>query len=84
MKKAMSFWNDVCKEEIWKLPESPRPTKNLPEFRQQELATLGMVHLPTMATLAASGEQHKDPTLLRPCVHNARCLQPVHINKVKS
>ena len=27
-------------EEIWRLPESPKTQKNLPEFHQQELATL--------------------------------------------
>ena len=37
----MSFWSDFLKEEIWKLPESPKTQKNLPEFHQQELATLG-------------------------------------------
>ena len=35
----MSFWRDVSKEEIWRLLESPKAPKNLPEFHQQELAT---------------------------------------------
>ena len=36
----MSFGRDVCKEKIGGLPESPKISKNLPEFYQQELATL--------------------------------------------
>ena len=39
-KKVMSFGRNVCNEEIWRLPESPKTQKNLPEFHQQELATL--------------------------------------------
>ena len=34
------FSSDVCKEEIWRLPESPKTRKNLLEFNQKELATL--------------------------------------------
>ena len=44
IKKAMSSWRDVCKEEIWRLPEIPKTSKNLPEFHKQELATLA-IHL---------------------------------------
>jgi len=36
----MSFGRNVCKEEILRLPESSKTQKNLPEFHQQELATL--------------------------------------------
>ena len=39
-KKVTSFWRDVCKEEIWRLLKSQKTLKNLPEFNQQELATL--------------------------------------------
>ena len=38
----MSFWRDVFKEEIWRLPESPDSKKNLPKFHQQELAALAI------------------------------------------
>ena len=40
MKKIMSFWIEVCKEEMWRLSEFSKTQKNLPEFYQQELATL--------------------------------------------
>ena len=40
IEKVICFLSDVCKEEIWRLPESPKIPKYLPEFHQQELATL--------------------------------------------
>ena len=40
----MSFGRNVCKEEIWRLPESPKTQKNLPEFHQQKLETLAETH----------------------------------------
>ena len=39
-KKVMSFWRKGYKEEIRRLPEPPKTQKILPEFYQQELATL--------------------------------------------
>ena len=45
MKKVTSFWRDVCKEEIRRLPEFPKTQKNLPEFHQQKLATLGITEI---------------------------------------
>jgi len=49
----MSFWWDVCKEEIWRFPESPKTQKNLPEFLQQELATLAIILLETLNVFGA-------------------------------
>ena len=36
----MNFWRNVSQEKIWKLLESPKTQKNLPEFQQQELPNL--------------------------------------------
>ena len=36
----MSFWKDVCKEEIGRLPEFSKTQKYLPECHLHELATL--------------------------------------------
>jgi len=46
------FFRDVCKEKIWRFLESPETQNNLPEFYQQELATL-------LTPLAADGPAEK-------------------------
>ena len=55
----MSFWRNVCKEQIWRLPESPNTQKNLPKIYQQELATL-MVKLVAMEVPREIGERESN------------------------
>ena len=64
----MSFWRDVCKEEIWRLPESPNTQKNLPEFHQQELAALYV----TIYAVATAVTCH--PPDIRHAVSNATAV----------
>ena len=60
----MSFWKEVCKEEIPRLPESPKAQTNFPEFHQYELATLG--RCPLIALVAGrAGAAHRGGGTMR-------------------